>query len=133
MRGLRGRLAASVIALVAGGCAAAPVAPGPTVLDRADRLTREGAWEQAAGAYGEYLQRFPESEAAARAAASRDTLTALLAARAELLRLREEISRLRDEVARRDSDLVRVRQEADKLRADLERLKQIDLKLERRR
>jgi hypothetical protein len=40
---------------------------------------------------------------------------------------------LREDLARRDSDLVRVRQEADRLRTDLERLKQIDLKLERRR
>jgi succinate dehydrogenase/fumarate reductase flavoprotein subunit len=126
-------VAVAVLALAAGGCAGWPLARGNAVLDRADRLAREGAWEAAAGAYGEYLARHPTGEAAPRAAASRDTLTALLAARAELGRLREEIARLRDDLSRRDSDLVRVRQEADRLRADLERLKQIDLKRERRR
>lgn len=133
MRGVRGSLAAVVIVLVVGGCARGPSVNGPAVLDRADRLTREGAWEEAVGAYGVYLERFPHSEAAPRAAASRDTLTALLAARTELRRLREELARLREELARRDSDLVRVRQEADRLRTDLERLKEIDFKLERRR
>jgi succinate dehydrogenase/fumarate reductase flavoprotein subunit len=131
--GGRGLAAVSLLVVAAGGCAGWPLARGHDVLERADRLAREGAWEDAAGAYGEYLARFPEAAAAPRAAASRDTLTALLAARAELARLREEIARLRDDLTRRDSDLVRVRQEADKLRADLERLKQIDLKLERRR
>jgi chromosome segregation ATPase len=121
------------LVLVAGGCAGWPFARGSMVLERADRLAREGAWEEAATAYGEYATRFPDAEAAPRAAASRDTLTALVAARAELGRLREEIARLREDVARRDNDLVRVRQEADRLRTDLERLKQIDLKLERRR
>jgi succinate dehydrogenase/fumarate reductase flavoprotein subunit len=126
-------VAVMVVALAAGGCAGWPFVRGHDVLERADRLAREGAWEQAAGAYGEYLRRYPGTEAAPRAAASRDTLTALLSARGELARLREEITRLRDDLARRDSDLVRVRQEADRLKTDLERLKQIDLKLERRR
>ena len=133
MSGPRSIAAASVLLLAVGGCAGLPPARGDAALDRADRLAREGAWAEAAGAYGEYLERFPAGAAAPRAAASRDTLTALLAARVELARLREEMARLRDDLARRDSDLVRVRQEAEKLRDDLERLKQIDMKLERRR
>jgi hypothetical protein len=131
--GGRGLVAVAVLVGAAAGCAGWPFPRGNAVLDRADHLAREGAWEEAARAYGEYLARYPGAEAAPRAAASRDTLTALLAARAELARLREEIARLRDDITRRDSDLVRVRQEADRLKTDLERLKQIDLKLERRR
>ena len=128
------RLATLVlVATLTGGCATGPFARGQAVLDRADRLAREGAWQEAATAYDEYLTRHPHTASAPRAAASRDTLVALLAARAELARLREELGRLREDLARRDSDLVRVRQEADRLRTDLERLKQIDLKLERRR
>jgi hypothetical protein len=129
----RAGIAAVAVVALAAGCAWSPVSRADTVIARADRLAREGAWAEAATAYGEYLERFPGGVAAPRAAARRDTLTALLVARAELARLREEIGRLRDDLARRDSDLVRVRQEADRLRIDLERLKQIDLKLERRR
>jgi hypothetical protein len=129
-----GRLATlAVVAALTGACATWPFARGQATLDRADRLAREGAWQEAAAAYDEYLARHPHAASAPRAAASRDTLVALLAARAELVRLRGEFGRLREDLARRDSDLVRVRQEADRLRTDLERLKQIDLKLERRR
>lgn len=134
MSARRAVVGVALVALVAGGCASWTFwRPGQPLLDRADRLAREGAWEEAAAAYGEFLTRHPHADAAPRAAASRDTLTTLLAARAELARLREETTRLRDDLARRDNDLVRVRQEADRLKTDLERLKQIDLRLERRR
>lgn len=67
--------------------------------------------------------------------------------RDEVIRLRDERSQLRDEttqlrreLSRRQDDLTRTRQElaaqqaeAERLRADIERLKQIDLKLERKR
>jgi hypothetical protein len=122
-----------LLAVSVGGCAWWPFArDGAGLLERADRLTREGAWEDAAAAYDAYLKRYPYGADARRAAAGRDMLRALVAARAELGRLREELTRLRDDLARRDGDLVRVRQEADRLRTDLERLKEIDLKLERR-
>jgi hypothetical protein len=156
---MRGRPLAVIAALIValGGCAGRPVVspgPGADVLDRADLLARQGAWADAVLAYGAYLTDHPESEEAPRAAASRDTLRALLSARAELAarrqelttrrdqlvvqrheveRLREELTRLREEMSRRDHDLVRVRQEAERLRADLERLKQIDMRLERRK
>jgi hypothetical protein len=113
---------------------------GAPILERADRLSRDGAFEEAVAVYGDYLTQYPGSDAAPRATASRDTLRALLNAReelahsrAELARQREELTRLRDDVVRRDHDLVRVRQETERLKTDLERLKQIDLKLERRR
>jgi hypothetical protein len=143
MRRARRLIAASVLVVAVGGCAWVPlrrVGPGAAALERADDLARAGAWEDAVHAYGEYLVQYPEAEEAGRAAASRDTLRALLGARAEgarlrgeATRLREEMARLREELVRRDGDLVRVRQEAERLKTDLERLKQIDLKLERRR
>lgn len=133
MRRLRRVLVASLLAAAAGGCALGSETRGATALDRADRLAREGALEDAVTAYGEYLTQHPEAAAAPRATASRETLRALLITRSQLARLRDELGRLREDLARRDSDFVRVRQEADRLKADLERLKQIDLKLERRK
>ena len=133
MRRLRRVLVASLLAAAAGGCALSPQTRGATALDRADRLAREGALEDAVTAYGEYLTQHPEAAAAPRATASRETLRALLIARAELARLRDELGRLREDLARRDSDFIRVRQETERLKTDLERLKQIDLKLERRK
>ncbi len=133
MRRLRRVLVASLLVAVAGGCALSPQTRGAAALDRADRLAREGALEDAVTAYGEYLTQHPEAAAAPRATASRETLRALLIARAELARLRDELGRLREDLARRDSDFIRVRQEAERLKTDLERLKQIDLKLERRK
>jgi chromosome segregation ATPase len=133
VRGLGRTLVAVLLAVAAAGCALYPQTRGATALGRADRLAREGALEDAVTAYGEYLTQHPETEAAPRATASRETLRALLGARAEMTRLRDELARLREDLARRDSDLIRVRQEAERLKTDLERLKQIDLKLERRR
>jgi hypothetical protein len=133
VRRLRRVLVASLLAAAAGGCALGPQTRGASALDRADRLAREGALEDAVTAYGEYLTQHPEAAAAPRATASRETLRALLIARAELARLRDELARLREDLARRDSDFIRVRQEAERLKTDLERLKQIDLKLERRK
>jgi hypothetical protein len=130
--GARVVVAVSLVA-VAGCASSSPPPRSVATLERADRLAREGAWEEAAAAYGNYLAYRPAGEGAARAAAGRDSLRALLSALAEAAKLREELTRLREELARRDGDLVRVRQEADRLKADLEKLKQVDLKLERRK
>jgi hypothetical protein len=141
MSGLRGVIAGGVLVVTVGGCASWPLArAGQPMLERADRLAHEGAWEDAAAAYGEYLDHHPQAEEAPRAAASRDALRALITARAELSkareelgRSREELARLREEIARRDGELGRVRQETERLKVDLEKLKQVDLKLERRK
>jgi len=128
------RLVATATLLVSmTGCAVWVPPRGVALLDRADRLAREGAWDDAVTAYGEYLRHHPAAQGAPRAAASRDALRALLTARAEATRLREELWRLQEELAQRDGDLVRVRQESDRLKTDLEKLKQVDLKLERRK
>jgi hypothetical protein len=133
MRPMRPLVAAAALAIAAGGCALWGPTRGHPMLERADRLAQDGAWEEAASAYGAYVVRYPTGPAVRRAATNRDTLRALLNARAELARLREELARLRDDVARRDGDLARARQETDRLRADLEKLKEVDLKLERRK
>ena len=180
------RLAVVLALAVTAGCASMPsvpvVGPAALLLGRADRLAREGSWEEAVASYDEYLSRFPEDSAAPRALETRDTLAATLTAQAELVSRRDEVTRLqaelaqldtegtrlredrtrqtaevtvlrdevnrlrderielREELTRREDDLARTRQElaarqaeADRLRADIERLKQIDLKLERRR
>jgi hypothetical protein len=130
------QLLLAVLLVAGGGCALWSSSPPPrrvAPLERADRLARAGSWNEAVDAYGEYLAEHPAGDDAARALASRDSLRALLSARAEAEKLREELTRLREELARRDGDLVRVRQEAERLKSDLEKLKQVDLKLERRR
>jgi hypothetical protein len=53
--------------------------------------------------------------------------------RDEAARLRDEVAKLRDEVARVRQELSTRQAESDKLRADLERMKELDLRLERRR
>ena len=123
---MRRVLAAVLLAVSLAGCASLPFTRGATLLADADRLAREGDWPGAVAAYDQYLARYPNAWAAPRALESRDTLAAMLAARAEVTRLRQEVARLRDELARREVDLAR-------LRSDLERLKQIDLRLERTR
>jgi hypothetical protein len=139
---VRRALAIAALMVAVGGCGGiAWKRGGPgAALERADELARDGAWEDAVDAYGQYLAMHPAAEDAPRAAARRDTLRALLGARAEGARLRAETARLRDEMARlrdellkRDTDLIRVRQEAERLKTDLEKLKQIDLRLERRK
>ncbi|HEX6209472.1 MAG TPA: hypothetical protein VF136_01770 [Methylomirabilota bacterium] len=126
----------AVLLVAASGCALRSSSPPPrrvATLERADRLAHAGWWNEAVTAYGEYLAVHPTGDDAARARASRDSLRALLSARAEAEKLREELTYLREELARRDGDLVRVRQEAERLKSDLEKLKQVDLKLERRK
>ena len=53
--------------------------------------------------------------------------------RDEAAKLRDEVAKLRDEVARVRQELSMRQAESDKLRADLERMKELDLRLERRR
>jgi hypothetical protein len=108
VRGLAGLL----LCVGALGCSSLPVAAPARLLAQADREARDGAWEQALRSYDEYLARFPDDRAAPRGRESRETLAAMLAARAEVTRQREEVVRLR---------------------ADIERLKEIDLKVERKR
>ena len=132
------------------GCASSsppPTRPSITLLGQADRLVAQGQYGGALEAYGEILSKYPDTDEAARARSSRDTLTSLLAARAQVARLtaemkaqETELTRARELAASRDGELSRARQEitrltaeADRLRTDLESLKKIDIDLERRR
>jgi chromosome segregation ATPase len=125
--------------LTASGCAMVK-GTSTAMLMRADHLAEQGDYSAAVVAYDEFLARHADDSAASRALASRDHAAAIVTVRAELERLREEVLRLREEVTQRDSDLARARHElaarqadVDRLRASLERLKEIDLKLERKR
>jgi TolA-binding protein len=140
--------------------AAAP-APSALLLAAADRLFAEGDYPRAREAYSDFVRRYPDDVAASRAYETRDVLDVLAASRDEVSRLDAEVRRMRDqaEAAERDlerlrrdlgvrqAELARVRQElgerqaelarlnaeAEQLRADLEKLKNVDLRLERRR
>jgi chromosome segregation ATPase len=120
-----------------------------------------GDYAQAQQAYADFARQYPEDGAAVRVAAVRDVLAALAAARDEadrlndeMLHLREQaqetnrdLERLRRELGARAAELARARQElterqaeltrqlaeVEALRADLEKLKSVDLRLERRR
>jgi TolA-binding protein len=131
-----------------------PVSPAATLLREADRLLEAGSYPDAVGAYGQFLQAFPEDAAAPRARATRDLLAGWVATQIELARLREgaeaterelarlrrdlsgrqaEVGRLRQELTERQAEATRVSEENENLRSDLERLKSVDLRLERRR
>src|SRR2546426_9427616 len=72
--------------------------------------SQQGDYAAAVAAYDTYLAKGGDGAEAGRARMSRDTLASILA-------LQREIARLREDLAKRE--------------ADLERLKQIDLRLER--
>jgi len=143
MRHLVSALAVVLLAVALGGCATSswwPFRPAAMLLVRADRAADELRFRQALALYDEFLTRYPDDAAAARALESRDTVAAIVTAREELARLRSElrareseVTKLRDDVARLRQELMSRQAETDKLRADLERIKEMDLRLERRR
>jgi len=143
MRYLVNALAVVLVAGALGGCATSswwPFRPAALLLVRADRAADELRFRQALALYDEFLARYPEDAAAARALESRDTVAAIVTTREELARLRSElrareseVTKLREDVARLRQDVMSRQAETDKLRADLERIKEMDLRLERRR
>jgi predicted RNase H-like nuclease (RuvC/YqgF family) len=143
MRHLVSALAVVLFAVALGGCATSswwPFRPAATLLVRADRAADELRFRQALALYDEFLTRYPDDAAAARALESRDTVAAIVTTREELARLRSELRARESEVTKLREDVARLRQEVtsrqaetDKLRADLERIKEMDLRLERRR
>jgi hypothetical protein len=180
--GAAGALATAALLMLASGCVSWPVVGPSLLVARADQQAAEGAWHHAIASYDEFLERFPDDRLARRVLESRNSLVAMMTARAELtrqrdeavrlredvtelrdegsrlredrirlrdettllrwelIRLRNEQRRLREELNRREGDLARTREElaarqaeAQRLRDDIERLKQIDLRLERKR
>lgn len=131
------------------------------LLEVADRMTRSGDYRRAVATYDRVLAREPGEPMASRAQASRAAAAAVAAAqaevaaaraeaeaaraeaqavRADLARLRQaltgregDVGRLRQELAAREAELQRMSAEVEQLRKDLEQLKQIDLRLERKR
>jgi chromosome segregation ATPase len=143
---VRRRLARAlvVVALAGalGGCVSSPwwpFRPAAILLMRADRAADELRFRQALALYDEFLARYPDDLEAPRALESRDTVAAIVTTREELSRLRGELrareseaAKLRDEVARLRQELASRQAESDKLRADLEKMKELDLRLERK-
>lgn len=131
-------LATLALAAVAAGCAgAAPRATIDPALARAEALVARGDYGGALAAYDQFLDLHPAHTGARTA---RDTVAQVLAMRQDVARLREELASRDRELGRMREELAAVRQElqarqveAERLRGDLERLKQIDLKPERRR
>jgi septal ring factor EnvC (AmiA/AmiB activator) len=128
--------------------------PSVLLLAEADGLLAEGNYDDAVTAYDDFLRLFPHDGAASRVRATRAILASLVATNAEVTRLREqtqtterdlarlrrdltvrqtELTRLRQELAERQAELARLSEETDGLRLDLERLKSVDLRLERPR
>lgn len=131
MRTDRFLLGIALVSLVS-GCAMVS-RPAPSLLERADRLVQQGQYPAAIRAYDELVALYPNDPVAPRALAARDTLSSLLAARADVVRLKEELAARDTELGRLKQDLQRLQTETESLRADLEELKRIDLKQERRR
>jgi hypothetical protein len=114
---MRRRLALAVLALVLVGCASGGLAldGAAALLARADGLADRQQYEPALRAYDEFLSRYPGDPAA------------------ELARLRSELAARDAELAAREAELVKLRQLTERLRADLEKLKEVDLNLERKK
>lgn len=141
-RALANALGVLLLATTLGGCASStwwPFRPAAMLLMRADRAADELRFRQALALYDQFLARYPDDLAAPRALESRDTVAAIVTTRDELSRLRSELrareseaAKLRDEVARLRQELTSRQAESDKLRADLEKMKELDLRLERK-
>lgn len=125
----------ATLAVVVGGCASGdwPFNGSASLLARADRLADRQQYEPALRTYDEFLARYPTDPAAPRAQKSRDTLASIVTARVELARLRSELAARDAELAAREAELVKLRQLTERLRADLEKLKEVDLNLERKK
>ena len=148
----------AIAAVLVAGCASWSAS---MTVARGDRLATRGDFEGALRAYDDAVTHGADGRAGARARAGQASVGAALAAREETVRLRaelvkreDELTRLRAEVERlgrdlsaRDGELTRTRQdltsrqaelirvglEAEQLRLDLEKLKSIEMRLERRR
>jgi hypothetical protein len=106
---MRAPVVALLLALLSGGCASLPAWPWSysPELAKADRLVEQGEYAAAVALYDAYLARH---RADARVRMSRNTVASILA-------LQRELGRLREDLSRRE--------------ADLERLKELDLRIER--
>jgi hypothetical protein len=84
-------------------------------------------------AFGRLLTEYPKGEWESEARAWQATLAELVAREAELVALEAKLVTREAELVTREAETARLKAEATKLGADLQRLKRIDMKLERRR
>jgi chromosome segregation ATPase len=127
--GTRSGLLWLLILAITAGCTTIPIVGPAVLLARADRQAREGAWDDAVRSYDEYLGRFPDDEDAPRILESRDTLAAMLTARAEVARRREEVTRLQDELTKLEDEGTRLREDGTRQRAEVTTLRDEVIKL----
>jgi hypothetical protein len=122
-------LAGLFLLVITAGCTTLPIVGPAVLLARADRQARDGSWREAIGSYDEYLGRFPDDADAPRILESRDTLAAMLTARAELTRRRDEVTRLQDELSKLEADGTRLREDGTRQRAEATVLRDEVIKL----
>lgn len=91
-----------------------------------------GNHRAALGLYDEFLLANPGDEVAPRVRLLRTAVDRLLRAEAEIQRLQQDGAARDEALARTRLELNTLRAETARLRADLERLKAVDLELERR-
>jgi hypothetical protein len=103
----------------------------PLLLTAADEQMISGNYRAALRLYEEFVFQFPDHVEVPRAQAVRATLDRLFAVETAALRLERDLAEREDELGRLKRELVTSRLEIARLRADLERLKLIDLRLER--
>jgi hypothetical protein len=84
-------------------------------------------------AFGRLLTEYPKGEWESEARAWQATLAELVAREAELVALEAKLVTREAELVTREAETARLKAEATKLGADLQRLKRIDMNLERRR
>jgi hypothetical protein len=140
---MRRAVVLGVVAIALSGAACAtwpPFGPAAPIMRRADRALAQGDYAAALAAYEEVLSKYPDERLALLARVNREAVVEILRVRqllatreAEMARLREELARARQDLAGRQAELARLATEAERLRTDLEKLKQIDLQLEKRR
>lgn len=152
------KVMAVIAAVLVAGCASWSAS---TTVARGDRLAARGDFEAALRAYDDAVAHGADGSAGARARAGQASVGAVLAAREETARMRAELAKREDELTRlrveverlgrdlaardgelnrtrqdltsRQAELIRVGLEAEQLRIDLEKLKSIEMRLERRR
>jgi hypothetical protein len=84
-------------------------------------------------AFGRLLTEYPKGEWESEARAWQAILAELVAREAELVALEAKLVALEAKLVTREAETARLKAEATKLGADLQRLKRIDMNLERRR
>ncbi len=129
-----GRIACALAALLLlGGCLAPLTRPAPSpLLARGDERLVAGELTAALALYDAFLKAAPDDPAAGRVRATRALIDRVQRAEAAARRLEREAAQGDEDLARARAGLSALRGETARLKTDIQRLKLIDLQLERR-